>query len=603
MSAAPESETFDAAWYAQAFPDVALTGLSPDTHYQKYGRLLGRAPNAEEAGDIVFEPRVEGRAAISLWSGVLEIGRFQAKEALFSASAPLVAYHQMLRLAPDVFGPELSAAPDLGACPQAAWLKGTRLTIAGEGQHLRLYQAPPETPGAPLLIGGADLGGDSGLIQADLLNPFMPLLLEYAAPDGLTQGYALLPFPSLLRGGLHHAEAAGWGLGRDPMADLWRLSRVYLTEMLSSKPPIIGSLQAETLDPRLAEVLGPVFDLRGDLSLKLGPDTLPTIAALVSRRIENVDPAPYLVAEAGSYRPLWSVALPSEAPLAPVHLTLRLTVPEPVEELATPHAVLQRGTVDTEVTVALRSSDPALAAQALGSLALQEGVHIGQVLLWIEPNTAEAEILELVQGLFPGRVQQIPTWDLDHLAAATTGAALLLLEEQTSLQEPATLAGLLELLEAHPRAGSIAPAILHEAVFRKGRRIQQGSAGLFPMGLSFTGAPRLTVAAPDVRGALPRQTFPVIANTHGLCLLRPEAITDTAEARKGAWDDVPQDLKLGLDLRQFGWVSLCSTMFHAHTSRAPLPRIDLDPIGLAYLSPADWSALLQEVTLVRELRG
>lgn len=592
-------QRFDPAWYAQAFPDVALTGLAPEAHYHKYGRILGRAPNAEAAGE---EPKAARAVAapVSLWAGGLEIGHFQVKEAL--PLGPLEAYRQMLRLPPDVFGQVLQAAPDLGPCPQAAWLKGNVLRIAAGGQHLRLYQAPPEAPAALALIGGAELVGAAGFAEAALLNPMMPVLIEHAAPEGLTTGYTLLPFPTLLRGGLHFAEAVAWGLGRDPMADLWRLSRAYLDEMLSGAPPKIGSLTAETLDPPLAEALGPVFGLTGEMALDLGPDAVPTIAALVSRRIDQAKAAPFLVVDKDTYRPLSSVALPSDAPLAPVHLSLRLSAPAPVEDILSFAAPPVGRLAETEVTVALRGSDPALAARALATAAMQVGAEVGQVLIF-DPNTGENGLSELAEGIFPGRVQSVPAWDLDALEAAASGEALLLMDEEALLYDPATLAGLVQLLADHPQAGCVAPALLHEARFKKGTRVQLASAGLFPMGLSFAAAPRLTVAAMDVLRALPGQSYPVLANTHDVCLIRRAAVRATAEARRGAWQDVFQDLKLGLDLAKFGWDSLCSTAIRAGTTRAPLPRFDTDPIGLAYLSPADWAALLDRVTLVRELRG
>ncbi len=38
---------FDPDLYSQAYPDVALSGLDPRTHYLKYGKLFGRAPNPD----------------------------------------------------------------------------------------------------------------------------------------------------------------------------------------------------------------------------------------------------------------------------------------------------------------------------------------------------------------------------------------------------------------------------------------------------------------------------------------------------------------------------------------------------------------------------
>lgn len=38
-----EAERFDGAWYLNAYPDVAITGLDPLTHYRQYGAPMGRA--------------------------------------------------------------------------------------------------------------------------------------------------------------------------------------------------------------------------------------------------------------------------------------------------------------------------------------------------------------------------------------------------------------------------------------------------------------------------------------------------------------------------------------------------------------------------------
>lgn len=45
----PGDSGFDAAWYHASFPDVALLGMAPETHFRRYGRLMGRAPNARAA--------------------------------------------------------------------------------------------------------------------------------------------------------------------------------------------------------------------------------------------------------------------------------------------------------------------------------------------------------------------------------------------------------------------------------------------------------------------------------------------------------------------------------------------------------------------------
>lgn len=36
--------TFDAEWYVKTYPDVAILGINPHTHYETYGRAMGRLP-------------------------------------------------------------------------------------------------------------------------------------------------------------------------------------------------------------------------------------------------------------------------------------------------------------------------------------------------------------------------------------------------------------------------------------------------------------------------------------------------------------------------------------------------------------------------------
>ncbi|KAF7598832.1 MAG: hypothetical protein CGU28_09780 [Candidatus Dactylopiibacterium carminicum] len=38
---------FDADWYLARYPDVALTGLPPFVHFERYGQPLGRLPCAD----------------------------------------------------------------------------------------------------------------------------------------------------------------------------------------------------------------------------------------------------------------------------------------------------------------------------------------------------------------------------------------------------------------------------------------------------------------------------------------------------------------------------------------------------------------------------
>ena len=58
------SGLFDAAWYAEAYPDVALTGLDPAAHFLAYGRLLRRRPGPDV--DPAGYPDADGEGLAAL---------------------------------------------------------------------------------------------------------------------------------------------------------------------------------------------------------------------------------------------------------------------------------------------------------------------------------------------------------------------------------------------------------------------------------------------------------------------------------------------------------------------------------------------------------
>lgn len=51
-------------------------------------------------------------------------------------------------------------------------------------------------------------GGEADLVQMNLLNPLAEVLVVISSPDGTIREVVVLPFPSLMRGGLHYGELA-----------------------------------------------------------------------------------------------------------------------------------------------------------------------------------------------------------------------------------------------------------------------------------------------------------------------------------------------------------------------------------------------------------
>ncbi len=730
---------FDAEWYLRTYPDVGQSDLTPQAHFLKFGIAMGRAPNAgarpaalrpgpgPQAGDLP----AQGASVLSYGT---EIGRFRDLSALQKALAPILTYRRMmaglatadpsfvLRHAGQDRALDLALlAPDTRAATDDAFLRAgalrlenlafvgsnqLRVSVTGRDMDpamdqtapapedqpdcLRIWQASPASPDALRPVGRLTLPeAGPAFLDARLIHPLMPLLLEAADSDGFTRAWALLPFPSLCAGGMHAAERAAAQLGWSPMDEIWRLSRAYLDEMLASGAPfalgqirarLAGATGAEALLSRpVRDWLGAVFglgvmpetepdpaqdhltDMLGDgagrdgrLTLHLPAEMVPTIAALVSRRLDlpaecPAASGPFLVAEAISHRPLWSVSWPMDAVrfgtaedqprlsrtgrapdtvsdtvsgkpapyswLAPLHLGIALRPPRPVEDilqlvpLAPDMSHTDPAQARPDLSLVLSVRDAPLTARFLAALAGQEGVRIADILL--RPETADPatrdEILTLAQALFPGQSRWLEGAEtmsaaLDAALDQGEGGQILIADAAVLLYAPDTLAGLQDLLACDPQAGSISCALLHEAVFKKQARLQVASAGIFPAQVSFATAPRLGVTEPDAPDALPRATYPVIANGFGLCLIRPDAIEATRAARAQPFGAVA-DLQFGLDAFAAGWRSLCTTAIRAGTTRAPSRRDEIDPLGLACLLPARWDDLLSRVTVLRELRG
>lgn len=94
---------------------------------------------------------------------------------------------------------------------------------------LRAYQYDPVVGGGLVLVGDYVLqGADWQLTDLVLVNPYLPVLLTLGAPDGYLTDAALIPYPSLLPGGIHEHECYVGTLGNDPKS----LAQVLLQEHL-----------------------------------------------------------------------------------------------------------------------------------------------------------------------------------------------------------------------------------------------------------------------------------------------------------------------------------------------------------------------------------
>jgi len=659
-----------------------------------------------------------------LFLGDTELGRAAEGKTLAAHAGPVAMLAKMMALAapriavpggktgPDVQWPAAAqtrpvmASPGFMAGPARilnAWFSDSetlRLSVEGhpdEGSTaatdvIRAWQISTNGPADLLPVGGMMLPkAGQGFFALSLGNPLLPVLLELADSAGSTKGFALLAFPSLLRGGMHATERAAHQLGPNPMSEVWRLSAALVGDLLAgsrdsgfavsriavrlggatgaeallSRPVRIWLERVFGLGPTLAEDTGQEPHDPGEiwlaqslstgktrgagLTLVLPPQAIPTLQALVSRRMAlpsglHRATGPYLVSEAISHRPLWSVCVPMDGPMSTdMPLLERPASDAPLQPLpeqdmvwAAPlHlAIIGRpagsinGTLDLfpvapdvpylkqlaapmQIAVVFSGTHPELALRALSSLKEQAEITVAEVL--IRPlagadNAQLAAVLVVAERIFSGRVRMIPVEtgtlaDLDAILEATQQAHVLMLDESVLLQDSRILPRMAAELLSQDDIASVGCMLMYEEVKGKSTVLHFGAGGVFPAGVSLISAPRLAVAEPNTLKALPASTYPVLANTFGLCLIRRSALLKTCAARAGLVGVAAVDLHFGLSTWAAGWRNLCTSVVRAATTRAPSGRDEIDPFGLDCLAPARWDDLLSSVTVLRELRG
>jgi len=576
---------------------------------------------------------------------------------------------------------------------------GTETDGAGMSHTLHVFQSLPDDPARIHRIGAARLTGPGPVVcDAAVFNPMMPVLLAVVGETGLTLGTAVLPFPSLLRGGLHAAERAAYQITRTPMAEVWRLSRALLDALLAQPGDGGRSITALSVDltgatgaERLASApvrhwLAAIFGLRvrpapgtdtgsaaaltwgltradvtaaGDtaapdgLTLQLPADCLPTLSALTTRRLrlpagQSRAAGPFLVADAVSGRPRWSVSLPmSRSPadqgadlpilvstvgtetkpeaedgaeraphwLAPLHLAVRLTADAPANDAVTlmpraPDVPHSAGT-GAAMSVVLRATDPDRTQSCLDALAGQADMRLAELLICHDDTLAPGAVdtlRKLGRTVCPDGCSLLAqpsglAFDPRRIADLMSGADLCLIRDDVILYDLRTLAVLHGILAADPAVATVSCALLHEETVNGTARLQLATAGMFPSHVSLISAPRLGVTEPDCLDALPRATYPVLANAFGLCVLRRAAVEGMETPPGGRPGDALADLHFGLALAAAGWRNLCTTRIRAGTARRPQRRDEIDPFGLAAVLPARWDRLLSDITVLQELRG
>lgn len=689
---------FDAEWYEANYRDVALSGLSPIQHYLLFGRLLGRRVSAskapgtpptavnkadkakqrnEEPGTRMVArqeqpkpntlspiidrpdgfdpteslsrsalPRPGGDMASTLGLEDIAIGRTAKQGGLMPG---LQAYARLLRL-PAAVDTNAGVSCDAAVFQSGparidnAWLvddSRLRLMLTGgaaasTAPSLRTYQAKPDRPGDLRMLGQGMTLPQVGpaFHDVELLHPLMPVLLELADADGTTRAIALIPFPSLLPGGLHSAELRALQNEPNPIDAFWGLSELLLQETVGGEGWADRSVTgivvngAAALGQPVSDWLSAVFGISWDadagLQLQLPPRSVPTISALASRRLGLDGLAfaigPYLVAEEGSYQPRWSITLPAdlqpdaavpqlraagasgkalalETPV-PVHLGIMLRSSRAPRAPAADPANNMSSVNRANVSVVLSGSD---AERMQGLVQSIRAAVSGDIEFILRTPNPSDELIAALNGACVGQgwVEAPAGVELRDIASGVRHDTVLTVSDRIALDDR-TLWALLELLQRNETVGSASCALLSEKIVKKQAVLQPASGGLFPTGVSFASAPRLSFGEPDALQALPDLAYPVVANTLCLTVWRREALV--ALPRSGGPSPTgAEDIRLGLDLMRAGYRNWCTTRVCARMAGPYAPRDMIDPVGAAYLQPQRWEDILRRVAVIREL--
>jgi hypothetical protein len=479
-----------------------------------------------------------------------------------------------------------------------------------------------------------------------LVHGLMPVLLELSDADGMTRAIAILPYPSLLPGGMHAAELRALQTEANPMDAFWSLSELLLREHLGQSASAHRSITSLAVDaedrhaqplstPAVQDWLDAMFGIvisqpksrkRPGLELRLPPESVPTITALVSRRLaeglEGDIVGPFLVAERESFRPRWSVTLPANSKPHPnlpllttgrrtrrrdgvanavsLHLAIALRTPEGPLDIEPTAGKNGAPTGLPPLSVLIDASDQAQTEALV--LALRKAAGAQELQLLVRLSSPDCALSDLLDRLCIdiGWASVPRERDLREVARDARHETLLTISDRVNLRDGDILPSLCGLLREDSAFGSVSCVLLGETITKRGAVLQPATGGLFPAGVSFASSPRLTFCEPDVLQALSDLTYPVVANTLHLTAWRTNALADLLRP-SGPVPPTAADIRLGLDLLASGYRNICTTKVRGIICAPYLRRDAIDPIGAAYVHPSRWEHVLNEVTVLREL--
>ena len=598
-----------------------------------------------------------------------------------------------------------------GAVPiEDAWMLGEgnlrlRLGSLGAGgapqsHPLRFYQMDAAT-GLLSETGQAEAtGAEPSFCDVPLSNPFFPILIVRSGTGQRLADAAILPFPSLCRGGVHYGELRALGEWPDYVAGLRRMSlslvreffgwsnahhaiarlkvdlrgaigteRIFapalqdwLCGVLHVKPAFIEQGEGFSPDASLRSKLGALpriadavaaREAHGSADLTIPADSIPTIAALVSRRLQipeqgeraiggmivgdDATNAPRSIVSfpplgnsllalqpAGAGLPFPVLSSSAGVPAEDYHrrasLPLAIRFPNTVgldasavlfPSAPTTNALVrsldqsERSGIAIDAIVNLEASYDALALY-LTSIANQTIADRVNVLAITPAELSGLErIKQLLAEKFPARHVIVeaggpPSARLNRAAERATGSHVLFAEDSVYLHDPRTLETLC-LLATAERTASASCVLVREKLQGKNGVVQFHSGGLFPVGVSLAHSPHLIFREIETSVAIPSATYPVIANSFRLVLVRKAAWRTVGGLDAAAFPAANYDLDFGLRAAGAGLVHLCTAAVAASSFGDAVIRDRVDVLSLAYLAQQQWWDLLEASTIIREL--
>lgn len=413
---------------------------------------------------------------------------------------------------------------------------------------------------------------------------------------------------------------------------------------LSARAPAAGAHLAATLSGASLAT-----SRTSEAVLRLPPDALPSLSALFSRRLSGTQQSCcHIIAEAGSLEPVWALSMPpmdaallalqprhgglnlpvlldprpmgAEAGTTALPLAIRL-LPKPADhqaQLAWPSALDHAAPLfatalsDMErdaarITLLLPAGLPVGAAAALLESVAQQTLAAQVDVILLGDATRYAALEPSLARLFTGRhiahdVPQVgPSAALNDAASLARGNFLLLADGPLTLHDPRSLEALVTLMR-DPAAATAGCVMLQEELTRRGRSLSFDGGGLFPEQISFLHRPHLVFAQERARLALPPATYPVVANSPRLMLIRATAWTAVRglDAVRFPFGHATTDF--ALRCLRAGWRHLCTSAVCAIRGEAGPAHIEQDPVGAGFLPALAWADLARSVTVLRALR-